>query len=150
MSRMHVCKEICTFCICVELSVYRHSVYCSYLYIYICTWKWTDICFYMWMQLCKFIFPRGREHKGLVCSAHSVFFPEKGVLCLFLKAIFGKRGNDRHFCHFFWETGLTPAVHSILIFPQTDDLGLPSSSDRLHRAPSFFHVLFEGNDDQKW
>ena len=93
------------------------------------------------MQLCKFIFPRGREHEGLVCSAHSVF-SATGVLCLFLKAIFGKRGNDRHFCHFFWETGLTPAVHSLLIFPQTDDLGLPSSSDRLHRVSSFFFMLY--------
>ena len=35
MARMHVCKEICTCCICVELSVHRHSVYCIYMYIYI-------------------------------------------------------------------------------------------------------------------
>ena len=34
MSRMHVCKEICTCCICVELSVYRHSVYCIYIDVY--------------------------------------------------------------------------------------------------------------------
>lgn len=79
MSRMHVCKEICTFCICVELSVYRHSVYCSYLYIYIYAHEngqtYAFICECSYANL--FFLEEGNIKD--LCVLHIVFFFRKKV-----------------------------------------------------------------------
>lgn len=72
------------------------------------------------------------------------FFSEKGVLCLFLKPFLE---SAEMIGTFFWETGLTPAVHSILIFPKPTIWDCRVRVIACIEFQVFFHVLFEGNDD---